>query len=328
MIARLIIPLPFKLTIPENAVLKPIELQQGDMHAKIFPLIRSNAPSVFGPNAVITLNDILSFEADILRIDFQKTSFDREDPISMDPPEEQIQSILTNFLSRLRYATESHHVVNLELKRTQWTLEYLDDDESPLPHSRDKFMGKAWDPVKYSYTLATTEVWNNLAYLYSSDFSVPSWYHLLLDARKSTASPGLAIVLAATALEVFIAETLKHLAKESPASDKWWSWINERDYLKQPSLDEQYDDLLAMFLCRSLKENKDLWESFKNLRSARNAFVHEGKPFLGTTELTPAQVTQLVNKAFDAIRLVQSWLPETLKTPRFHYNITLKVRAG
>ena len=56
-----------------------------------------------------------------------------------------------------------------------------------------------------------------------------------------------------------------------------WRWINQRgDWRREPTVEEQYDTLLKVLTGHTLKEDQDLWELFKHLKTARNSFVHEG----------------------------------------------------
>ena len=86
------------------------------------------------------------------------------------------------------------------------------------------------------------------------DYQPLPWDVLLLDAQAELPKIGTAIVLAATALEVFIAGILDQLAKEKAVPEELWSWISEReDYHQQPTLVEQYNDLLHFFTGHSLR---------------------------------------------------------------------------
>ena len=84
-------------------------------------------------------------------------------------------------------------------------------------------------------------------------------------------------MLAATSLEVVVSTILDRLAVESTIPTNLWQWLDARgDWLRTPSIEEQFDVLLHLFTSRSLKENPQLWEAFKNLRWQETPFVHDG----------------------------------------------------
>jgi serine/threonine protein kinase len=84
------------------------------------------------------------------------------------------------------------------------------------------------------------------------------------DAQGMMPNVGAAITLAATWLEVFIGRPLDTLVN---------------DVVVQP-------DLM-------------LWEAFKNLRAARNSFVHEGVARIGQEPVTKVVAAQLIGRARD-----------------------------
>jgi hypothetical protein len=75
----------------------------------------------------------------------------------------------------------------------------------------------------------------------------------------------------------------------------------------------------------SLKEDSQLWESFQNLKSARNKFVHEGVARIGETIVTEAKAMELVNRVNDIIKWVRRCLPEASKWPEFEIPVNTQV---
>ena len=72
---------------------------------------------------------------------------------------------------------------------------------------------------------------------------------------------GISIVLAATALEVFISHILNQLAEKKPdlVSPEIWNWFNDREWpLQNPVVKEQFGDLLKMLGGISLKDDSIL----------------------------------------------------------------------
>jgi hypothetical protein len=152
-------------------------------------------------------------------------------------------------------------------------------------------------------------------------FEPPAWHTLLLDAQAALPHVGTAVVLAATALEVFIADLLNLLAKESAAPKPLWDWIVDRDddFFKQPTVSEQFDTLLKVFTGHSLKEENVLWQAFANLKNARNKFVHEGVARIGNSEssVSQADALALLGHAGAIVEQVREWIPEKHQWPVF-----------
>ena len=71
----------------------------------------------------------------------------------------------------------------------------------------------------------------------------------------------------------------------------------------------------------SLKEELPLWELFKNLKTARNSFVHEGIPKVGGTEISSATAAKLVAGAADIVKKIREWLPPEFHWPYFEHKI-------
>jgi hypothetical protein len=80
-------------------------------------------------------------------------------------------------------------------------------------------------------------------------------------------------------------------------------WITKRGFfLKEPSTDEQFDVLLKIFSGKSLKDEPTLWEAFRNLKEARNNFVHKGRAEIGGKPVTSDVASRLVASTRDIIR--------------------------
>ena len=134
------------------------------------------------------------------------------------------------------------------------------------------------------------------------------------------------MVLGATALEVFIADLLNRMAQHSELSEDLWQWINDRDdYTRDPSTEEQFDVLLKHFTGHSLKEESALWEAFKNLRTGRNKFVHEGAAKIGGVDVTAQKAAELVGLAHKIVSQIREWLPSEVQWPVFEHHTTLNV---
>jgi hypothetical protein len=176
--------------------------------------------------------------------------------------------------------------------------------------------------MRFSFVAQTPEIFEQIHTL-DPDWEPPRWHDLLLDAEGALPKVGTAVVLAATALEVLIADTLEALAKKSPVPPALWEWINKRgDWMKDPSTDEQFDFLLKFFVGHSLVDEKDLWPSYKNLRTARNTFVHEGAATLTKNKVPvdAAKAAELAGKAREITAKIREWLPPEMQWPDFPQN--------
>jgi len=173
----------------------------------------------------------------------------------------------------------------------------------------------------------TLPVWKDANEL-PPNYQPPPWEELLLDAQSDLPRVGPAVVLAATALEVFIAHVLDELAPRSSVPTPLWSWLNDRDdnHLRQPSVEEQYDKLLLVLTGHSLKTETKLWESFMNLKTARNTFVHGGAATVGKVEVSAETASKLLDAAFEIVAKVREWLPQKLHWPVFKHTVRVEVR--
>jgi len=105
-----------------------------------------------------------------------------------------------------------------------------------------------------------------------------------------------------------------------------WKWINERDFwLKQPSTEEQFDQLLHVLCGHLLKEELPLWDAFKHVRTARNTFVHEGSARIGKDLVTEQSAGQLIAKATEIIKKIRLWLPAELRWPEPKVPVDVKI---
>jgi hypothetical protein len=89
---------------------------------------------------------------------------------------------------------------------------------------------------------------------------------------------------------------------------------------------EQYDALLKLLTGHSLKDEPLLWEAFKNLKDARNAFVHEGIAKIGQTPVSTESANKLIASASDIIAKIREWLPNELHWPEFKYDLTVEIQ--
>lgn len=322
MIARIYIRLPFSLTIPEGETFTVWEYELDDCSVTVYPPVISSSSLPDGQE--ILIDDVKSIQADVLWIDFCREVFDRSVEAKCDPSYEVIGAAANNFIERLRYVTKAANVKPIDFPNVSWSLSYLNDNEEKLPVEEGLVRGRGARAFSFSWTPLNREVWDDIHKL-EPDWKPPAWQTLLLDANASLPEVGPALVLAATALEVFIAQTLDVLAAEHEIPAEIWEWIKNRDWMKKPSIEEQFDFLLFQFGKKSLKSETALWESFKHLKNARNSFVHDGKPSIGNEVVDLGKARFLIGKAVEIIEYVKMAIPEHHRWPAFEHKFNLSL---
>jgi hypothetical protein len=319
MLARLHVWLPFEVALIEGAEYQLYGFESDGYLVQFHIPSRSDLPRPAQASQV-TIGDKPAFQANVLTIVFQKESFNRANSSPIDPPESLIKLALEYLIGRLRYVAKALQVKSVDFPRCQWRLQYLNDDGSELEESPGFIRARASLQFSLSFLACDPVLWDCMFSL-PANFEPPAWHTLLLDARAALPHIGTAVVLAATALEVFIADLLNTLAKESAIPEQLWSWINDRDddFFKQPTVSEQFDTLLKVLTGHSLKEDNVLWQAFVNLKNARNKFVHEGVARIGNSRSLVSQTdaSALLGHADAIVAKIREWIPEKHQWPVF-----------
>jgi len=317
MLARLHLLMPYAVTIAEGEEFRIAEGKDGDYIVQFLPPMRDEAALTGQRPSSLTLDGKPAVEANVMRIDFRKDSFERKVDTSIDPPEEVIRRAVELFHSRLRFVTRAAHAQPISFPHGGvWRLDYTNDDGSPLEAREGYARSKRTKHIRWSFIGLSRGIWDSLFSL-PSGFVVPVWDELHLDALAALPNVGTAVVLAATSLEVFISVLLDNLAAKRGLSSTLWEWIKDREgrILQQPSVEEQFDVLLKELSGHSLKEKAELWEAFKKIKHARNKFVHEGIAKIGNSILTAEDAAPLLHRVNEIISTVREWIPEELKWP-------------
>lgn len=325
MIAKLEALLPFSITIPEGEKFPIHEYTDSGCKIRIYPPIKVTNASPSDDIDSISINGTKAYMANVLRIYFLKDKFNRSDKIECDPPYELIGRTINFFLLKVRFITKGSKIRPINFPSGTWNLEYLNDDESQLEKGKGLVRGRLSREFKFGWTAVNKDIWNYIFNL-PPNYVPPKWDSLILDANEMLPEIGPSLVLVTTALEVFISQILSNLFQQSSIPKELWNWINDRGFsLKEPSLEEQFDALLKIIGNFSLKENKQLWEAFRNLKDARNSFVHEGIAKVGNNPVSGDQAKKLMTKANEIIKYIRDKLPKQLQWPEYKYKIRVQV---
>ena len=326
MLARVHILLPYALTVPDNEKYRVYEYGINGYKVRVYMPERSERADTHNEAESITMNGGKAHNADVLRIDFQKEEFDRkieedkQEEFKCDPPVELVKDITNDFINRLRFVTNASKIKPLEFPHVSWNIRYLNDDETELSEQKGYFRGTFGRKFQFSFVGVNNEIWDNVHSLEPFQ-TLPVWKNLLLDADSMLPEVGPAIILTFTALEVFISKTLDDIVNTGKIDAKLWEWVNDRGPLKDPSIEEKYDFLSKYLIGKSIKENNDIWESFKHLRKARNSFAHDGISKVGNTEVTPDKAREFIAKANEIISFIKEEIPKELHWPEFKHEI-------
>lgn len=354
MIARFSILLPFEFLRSHEADLPPWTFERAGCQVQVLAPVQSAArtanvaPGDITPDNIrelvrpsenaqpsnqIFMNHASTLVVDLLQILFRKSGdFNRERDAFVDastdvPTFPLAIEIANEFLSRFRMLTGDFRIRNLIATRTLAVLEYLADDGQPVAKDPSKLSGAANHYANTRLNPLPPHVWDAIRTTTAATDG-RAWDGLLLDAIGLLPDIGPALVLAATSLETLIADALDSLSgATSVVPQSLWTWINDRgDYRKEPSVLDQYDTLLKVFTGRSLRDETELWEALRNIRDARNSFVHEGKALIGKREVSLADARALLAKAERIVQWVEAFLPETARRPRLTQTISIAVR--
>jgi hypothetical protein len=145
---------------------------------------------------------------------------------------------------------------------------------------------------------------------------------LMLDAWNLLPEIGPAIVLAFSAIEMRIDSALDIMARRAEFDQAFWVWLIERDrqYDREPSMNEKLDGLLRGVAGVSLKDEPNLWQAFLALREARSSFAHAGRADFRGQSVTLMQARHLLRHCDSIIDWIEALLPEASRrltpTPR------------
>jgi len=323
MIARVFIPLPFDVWISAGQEYAAHRYRDAGYEITIHPLQKVGGTKRDTTPDELTIDGSPAVCASGLKIDFKKASFNRGETAKLDPPEELISRTVNSFIGRLRYLLRAPHLQPIDLYKTNWQVFYYNDDETKLEEQEGLRTGYRTQTMQFSmaYAVATPDTWTKLHEL-GPGYELPLWAKLLLDGQYQAPHIGPIIVLSMTALEVFISGMLDGLARAKKVSPDFWKWLIYRQgqYLQEPSNEDRFDALLKFLVGHSLKEEKGLWTSFKQLKEARNSVVHSGTALIGKRARIKVDLQKALELSAEAWKITEKigeWSPEELHWPAF-----------
>lgn len=355
MIARFRILLPFSIFVRAGDEFPIADIDYGIYRVRIHPPCKAALdPADIRPTSPVPLDDVLrqlkpsatpemcdlvnlngnrTIEANLLQVDFVKPEFDRrrskEGPRpddECDPPHRLGFAIANNWLQRLRTVSRAGQICILTPTSTFWEMEYLADDESPLPQDPELFRRHAAASTQWKLVGLNRECWDRVNAL-PHDYEPYGWDRIILDAEALLPDIAASLSLANAALEAFSSWWVNQLATLRGMPSGMWDWINERgDWYKEPSVDERFDVLSRILAGKSLKQETELWKAYKELRGARNKFAHGGKVLIGKTEVSLELAGKLVLRAMDIITWCETLLPATIRRPPIGPEVQWEIR--
>ncbi|MFA5089073.1 MAG: hypothetical protein WC552_08605 [Candidatus Omnitrophota bacterium] len=309
MLARVQIPLPFNILVEFNQQFVVPSQEKYGYKILLLPPLRDPTIASNREPTLFKMNEKDAMLCNTIIIHFFKSEFNRplfqnkEKSEISDPSAELINEILNYFLLKLRWVTDAPKIHPIDVKRTGWRVDYYKDDMTPLSPD-NKIHGDIKYAFEGNYPKINYEIWMETVY----STHVPgqrNWEDFVLDAYDVLPQVGLSIMLANIALEMFIPNILNQLAQKNGFPNIMW--------YKDPSIEDQYDTLLRILSGHSLKEENQLWEAFKNLRTARNNYVHEGIACIKNKQLTEKQTIELLQKMDMIFLKIREWLPEKMQ---------------
>lgn len=345
MIARFQALIPFHVLVEADLDqrIEPEEIVIGDLKALIYPPHHSkldvgdvSGESEAAPNEVPKRLDPAEPQSplpgaeiggnpvilgDVIRIDFLRDQFDR----SVDSSDWNMLvnvgfNLANSWLRRFRTLNRIAWAKPLTADGVPWKVAILEDDGTIPEKEEGRWRQLLGSSSTVKYTGLDSYIWNAITSLPTNYEPQPS-DELLLDAYALLPQVGPAIVLAYSAIETRVAQTLDRLAILTSQNPVLWSWLTDRgDFTKDPSTSEQLDVVAKALTGKSLKDDQQLWEKFRNLREARNKFVHEGKATIGRpgAVVDGNKAGELVQGAELIIDWLDSLLPQDERRPRFN----------
>lgn len=356
MIARFKVLLPFVFTFAFDSNFASVSVEYDEYHVIFYPPMQANinvsatdinaqipmadaganldAAIISTPNAAVKVNGKETIQANLLQIDFKtERDYNRaRGAKEIDPPLESFLAVANGFLEKFRSIASVPNIKSLTLETIPaWRIEYLTNAGAEL--EKDEKLSRSVHSIKTKWqsNILNANLWNKATENFM-DFTPYVWDSLLLDAHAQGEDANAAIVLANAALEATVDFALEVSARHSSRiSYQSYEWLaNKRDFTKQPSAKEKFDEMLYLVAGRSLKtEEEQLWKAFLDLRDARNSMVHEGRAVIkkGKKKIpVDSQIAaKLTKEAAKIIHWLENLLPEKFRRQKIKYDYEMSL---
>jgi hypothetical protein len=219
-----------------------------------------------------------------------------------------IQSVIDYWFTTLRYVSNFVKLKPFEIYRTFYDINFTSDDGEPITIPDLRLIRR----VNVLYYIITNEMWNEATQI-PYEYSLPQWKITLLDSRDLVNNPGSALVLAFSSLEIYINELLiKHVNLFENEQNKY-RYLDKIQNVNT-NIYDKFCTLSKKILGFSLKKNDVLFNVFKNIKEARNCFIHNGTLIFNRTEITPVSIVSIINKIESIIHFYEVNINEEYRT--------------
>jgi hypothetical protein len=345
-IARLSVVLPFAFDVPVTTSLKPIEFQRNGRTVHLHPPQQSELRAQGGASSVMSLSMIApasspvtspyvringtdTIAADLVVVDFVSDSFDRSAGQSLE--REQLLAegfaIVNQWLTAYRNFLGAVQVAPVSQTTSSSRLDYLNNDGSALLQQPGLVRGAVAVYMRVQGVAGLAEeAWKEIANL-GPEYRPFRWDELLVDAAELLPAVGPSIFLAYAALEIRIVDAANVLAVEQKLHAGIWKWFTqERGLPMRPDTEELAKTVFTLLGGKSLTQEKGLWDTFTQLRKARNSFTHGGVARdTNRKEITPGKAAELVAGARPILDWIEALLPPQNRRHKFTATTTLEV---
>jgi hypothetical protein len=310
MIARMFFHLPYSIYLPSGQTFGTLALVRDDYTVVIHPPQQLLEMTVFDLKLAvppkqserISYNGQPVYEMNVLPIEIRKEYFDRTKQTEKGPDESNSTIVLgyelaNEFLAMLRNATQNPDIRPIEC---EVFLQYLDDSYAVLPEEPDKIrITSRQGLVELRNPVIDVAHWNALK---TTNFEDHLHRTLLIDAKAIF--PELAsIILAYSAIESatkFLIATLS----ESSLPPGVAEWITKSSS-KESGLEKLYSGPVHALTGVSLKDEKDFWISFLELKELRHSIVHKGKAILKDKPASRSDLSRVIEGAKTIVRRIE-----------------------
>jgi len=264
-----------------------------------------------------------------MEVEFHSDSYDRS-PSQVPERDSLIEdgfALVNRWTTTYRNLMSATWVKPVAPQKCSWRLNYLNDDGTELAQEEGLIRASVGFFMNVPGVGAlVADSWQAIGDLVP-DYVPFRWDELLVDALELLPAIGPPILLAYTALEIRISDAADVLATERKVHAEVWEWFTlKRAIVVRPETEEFAKAVFRMLAGKSLADETELWQTFVDLRRARNSFAHEGVARDSSgKEVTPDKAAQLVAGARQVLDWIENLLPESNRRKQFAPTSTLTI---